>query len=40
MPVKSKIVGAVMALPVPGNGVLAVLALALVTRTFGRTAAP
>jgi hypothetical protein len=32
MPVKSKIVGALMALPVPGNGVLALLALALVTR--------
>lgn len=32
MPVKSKIVGALVALPVPGNGLLALFALALVTR--------
>jgi hypothetical protein len=31
MPVKSKIVGALVALPVPGNGLIALLALALVT---------
>lgn len=40
MPARSKIVGAVMAFPIPGNGLLAVVALALVTIRQRRAGGP